>query len=156
MKERALTKRNKLLLPLNREYDHSLSLCWKIRRGFKQSVPPERIKAYTDWFFKNNLAPHFAMEEDFIFPLLGKNNSLVKKALTDHRRLTRLFEDRLDIERSLSLIEEELERHMRFEKQKLLTEIQKTASAKELDLIMKIYSESMQYEDWGDPFWEIQ
>lgn len=152
--ESTLVKRKKILLPLSKEYNHSLLLCWKIRVGFRKSVELERIKAYTDWFFKNNLKPHFTMEEDFIFPLLGKNNNFVKKALTGHRRLTRLFEDNTDIERSLSLLEEELENHIRFEKGQLLNEIQKIGHEKELDLIMKIYSESMSFEDWGDTFWE--
>ncbi len=154
MAERAFIKRSKLLLPLSREYNHSLLLCWKIRTGLKKSVDINRIKTYTDWFFKNNLLSHFTVEEDFIFPLLGNNNPLTKKALADHRRLRRLFENNQDIERSLSLLEEELEKHIRFEKLKLLNEIQKIASDKELDLIMKIYSETMIYEDWGDPFWE--
>lgn len=152
--ETTTIKRKKILLPLSREYNHSLLLCWKIRVGFRKSIEIERIKAYTDWFFKTNLKPHFAVEEDFIFPLLGSGNTLVKKALADHRRLTRLFEDKIHIERSLSLLEEELENHIRFEKGQLLNEIHKIGSEKELNLIMNIYSESMSFEDWGDAFWE--
>lgn len=154
MKEHILSKRLELLLPLSREYNHSLLLCWNIRAGFKNSVEVERIKAYTDWFFKNNLKPHFVVEEDFIFPLLGNSTSIVKKAIAGHRRLTRLFEDKNDLKRSLSLLEEELETYIRFEKKQLLTEILKISSKKELDMIMKIYSDSISFEDWGDTFWE--
>lgn len=147
-------KRNKALQPLSREHHHGLLLCWKIRTGLKRNVETERIKKYTDWFFANNLKAHFAVEEEFVFPLLGNAHELVKKAVADHRRLKRLFEDDKQIEKSLSLLEEELEKHIRFEERILFTEIQKIASTHELELIMKIHSETSSYEDWGDAFWK--
>lgn len=147
-------KRNNVLKPLSREHHHGLLLCWKIRTGLKNSIEIGRIKAYTDWFFKNSLLAHFNIEEEFIFPLLGNENDLVKKALTDHRRIKRLFDDTKDIKKSLSLLEEELETHIRFEERILFGEIQKIATPHELDLIMKIHSENSVYEDWGDEFWK--
>lgn len=147
-------KRTKSLQPLSREHHHGLLLCWKIRTGLKKSIEIERIKNYTDWFFKNSLYAHFNIEEEFIFPLLGNDNELVKKALTDHRRLKRLFENTTDIKKSLSLLEEELENHIRFEERILFNEIQKVASPHELEMIMEIHSESSVYEDWGDEFWK--
>lgn len=147
-------KRNKTLQFLQQEQDHGMKFCWKIRQGFKKEVEPERISKYSHWFFRNNLLPHFSVEEDFIFPLLEVNSPIIKRAVTDHRRLKRLFEDNSNIERSLSLIEEELEDYFRFEKFKLIYEIQNSVSDRKLDLIMKIHCESLSYEDWGDEFWK--
>ncbi|PBQ33210.1 cation-binding protein [Sphingobacteriaceae bacterium] len=147
-------KRSKALQPLSREHHYELLFCWKIRTGFKKNIDVSRIKKYADWFFKNRLIPHFSEEEAFVFPLLGKDHELVKKALADHRRLTRLFEDSLDIKKSLSLLEEELEKHIRFEERILFTEIQKAASEQNLDLIMKVLSEVGTEEEWDDEFWK--
>jgi hypothetical protein len=148
------TKRDKTLQFLLLEQERGLHFCWKIRRGFKKEVDLKRISRYSNWFFRNNLLPHFNVEEDFIFPLLKNNDSVLKKAMMDHRRLTRLFMDTSNVEKSLSLIEEELENYFRFEKQKLIQEIRNAVSEKEMDLIMKIYSESLSFEDWGDEFWK--
>ena len=43
-----------------------------------------------------------------MFPILGDKDELVKRALTEHRRLILLFTDTNSISKSLSLIEEEL------------------------------------------------
>jgi len=147
-------KRSNALQPLSREHHHGLLFCWKIRRGLKKSVEIERIKAYADWFFKNNLSKHFNIEEEFIFKLLGNNHDLVQKALTDHRRLVRLFEDTVNVEKSLNQLEEELEKHIRFEERILFPEIQKIVSEHELELAMKIHSEEIVCEDWGNEFWK--
>lgn len=147
-------KRTKALRPLSREHHHGLLLCWKIRRGLKNGIEINRIKKYTDWFFKNSLLTHFNVEEEFIFPLLGNDHELVKKTLADHRRLKRLFEDSTDIPKSLSLLEEELEAHIRFEERVLFPAIELAATEKELSLIMSIHTENSVYEDWGDVFWD--
>lgn len=97
---------------------------------------------------------HFKKEEEIVFPVLGNEHDLVKKALADHRRLKRLFEDTIDIEKSLSLIEEELEKHIRFEERILFDQIQKVVSPQQLELIMGIHSENSVSEDWGDEFWK--
>lgn len=154
MIEHILSQRNKFLQPLSEEHREGLQFCWKIRAGIKKAVSPERLKRYTDWFYTSNLLPHFCIEEDFLFPLLGNDNILVKRALMEHRRLKRLFTSTSDVMQRLSLIEEELEHHLRFEEIKLMQEIMKSAPEHELDLIMKIHLEAIKCEDWGDPFWK--
>lgn len=148
-------KRDEVLKFLSRDHHHGLLLCWKIRTGFKKTISIERIKAYTDWFFKNNLLDHFKTEEGEIFPILGNDHDLVKRALADHRRLKRLFEDNSDIEKSLNLIEEELEVHIRFEERILFNEIQKVATTNQLKLLAEIHSHSNCInEEWHDEFWK--
>jgi iron-sulfur cluster repair protein YtfE (RIC family) len=146
-------KRGIALKPLSRDHHHGLLLCWKIRTGLKKEIDTARIKKFTGWFFNNNLVNHFSDEEELIFPLLGSNHEYVRKAVAEHRRLKRLFEDTVDPRRSLSLIEEELERHIRFEERIMFPAIERVASEKELSLIMAIHTETTKVEDWGDPFW---
>jgi len=147
-------KRHQDLQPLSREHHHSLLLCWKIRTGFKKQVEPKRIKRYADWFFDNHIQPHFEAEEQYIFPILGKNHELVKKAMSQHRRLFRLFNISNEIEKALGLIEEELEQHIRFEERILFNKIQEIATSDELVLFKKHHREKQFEENTKDEFWK--
>lgn len=40
----------------------------------------------------NELAPHFEIEYEYIFPILGMENELVKKALTLNRRIKKIYQ----------------------------------------------------------------
>ncbi|MBL7933982.1 MAG: hemerythrin domain-containing protein [Bacteroidia bacterium] len=147
-----LTK-NKPLFILRQEQYHALLFCWRIRTGLKKDLEPSRLKRYVDWFYINNLGPHFEIEEIFIFPLIKNNTQLIKKARSEHRRLKRLIADTANPSKTLSLLEEELESYFLFERQKLLYEIQTGIPEKELDIIAGIHMESISYDDWGDEFW---
>lgn len=146
-------KRHKSLQPLSRDHHHSLLLSWKIRQGFKKEVDPLRMKKYCDWFYKNHIEPHFELEEELVFPLLGGDNELVKKALSEHRRLKKLFEEDEDIVRAISLLEEELESHIRFEERVLFQEVQNTLSEDELIELASIHNDEKFVENTEDEFW---
>lgn len=153
MKKNKPIKRDKSIQPLSREHHHNLLLCWKIRTGFSKGVELQRMKKYADWFFKTHVLPHFKIEEAYLFPVLGAENEMVKRALAEHRRLKRLFGDKTEIERSLSLIEEELEAHVRFEERTLFNEIQKVATKEQLALIAEKHTEGKFQENTEDEFW---
>lgn len=154
MEKRKPIKRDKLIQPLSREHHHTLLLCWKIRKGFAKGVEPERIKVYADWFFEGHILPHFEIEEKYMFPVLGNKHALVKKALSEHRRLKRLFRDGEEIEKSLGQIEEELEKHIRFEERELFNIIQQKASQEELELIAEKHGPEEKFqENTADEFW---
>ena len=153
MEERKPIKRDKAIQPLSREHHHNLLLCWKIRKGFSKGIAPERMKKYTDWFFEEHVLPHFKIEETYLFPVLGKENEKIKKAIAEHRRLKRLFRDKNNIERSLSLLEEELESHVRFEERDLFNEIQKQASPEQLAVIAEKHTDGKFQENTEDEFW---
>lgn len=148
-------KRHEALKALSREHHHGLLLCWKIRQGMKREIPLERIKDYTDWFKVHYLDPHFEAEENFVFPVLGNDHEKVKKALAEHRRLKRLFDEQETVEKALHSIEEELDQHIRFEERDLFNEIQAVASAEELAEIEKHHN-GIQFSDdnWKDHFWD--
>lgn len=147
-------KRHKAIQPLSREHHQGLLLSWKIRTGLSKGVSTDRIKTYVDWFYKTYLIPHFEEEEKHLFPILGNNNILVKKAIAQHRRLDRLFSSTSELKKSLNLIEEELEQHIRFEERVLFNEIQKVATEQQLQFILEHHSESNFFESSTDRFWE--
>ncbi len=147
-------KRSESLQPLSRDHHHGLLLCWKIRTGIKNNIPTDRIKKYVDWFYKTHLIPHFELEEHYIFPILAHGHEMTKKAISDHRRLKRLFEATQDIPKHLSLIEEELEQHIRFEERILFPEIEKVATPDELLQIKHIHTHEKFVDELSDPFWK--
>lgn len=140
--------------PLSRDHHHSLLLCWKIRTGLKHGVDPIRIKKYVDWFYPNHVSPHFDLEEKYVFPILGETHEGVKKALSEHRRLRRLFEERKDIQKALSLLEEELDRHIRFEERELFNEIQQKADPETLKKLQELHDDATFKENTEDEFWK--
>ncbi|GGG75549.1 hypothetical protein GCM10007415_04020 [Parapedobacter pyrenivorans] len=147
-------KRSEYLKAISRDHHHGLLLCWKIREGFKRGVSADRIKPYIDWFWQSHLASHFDIEEKHVFPVLGSNHELVKKALSEHRRLKRLFMQETDIWRSLNLIEEELDSHIRFEERILFNEVQRIATTLQLSTIAKHHNAATHCDDWLDEFWK--
>ncbi len=145
-------KRSVALKPLSREHHHGLLLSWKIREGFNQNVEIERIKRYTDWFWKHHLQAHFEFEENYVFPILGQENELIIRALKEHNRLQQIFTATDTIKKNLSSIEEELVSHIRYEERVLFKEIQSIASDDQLDIIEKEHSKNI-FEEWEDEFW---
>ncbi|MFV0539661.1 MAG: hemerythrin domain-containing protein [Aestuariibaculum sp.] len=153
-KKKKPLKRHKALQPLSRDHHHGLLLAWKIRAGFKKEIEPKRIKIYADWFFKTHLLEHFDIEEQYVFPVLGDDNELVKKALSQHRRIKRLFSETGDIGVALNKVEEELDNHIRFEERILFPEIQMAATETQLELIEKIHQPEKFEDNLDDEFWK--
>ena len=138
---------------LGKEYKEALQLCHNIREGIRLKIPLQRIKNYTDWYYKSRLAFHLKKENEYIFPILGDENELIKKTLVKQRRLKRLFEEKQQIEKSLSRIEEELERLIRVHEKEILNEIKKCATLEQLQLIEKVYNKHTITGEWKDVFW---
>lgn len=147
-------KRHEKLKPLSRDHHHGLLLCWKIKEGIKKGVAPERIKEYTDHFWKTHLADHFKIEEQYIFPILGKEDELVLQALEEHRYLKSLFMIENDVQETLQKIVESLETHIRFEERVLFNKIQKVATEAQLTEAHNHHTGSDDIDNWKDTFWE--
>jgi iron-sulfur cluster repair protein YtfE (RIC family) len=139
---------------LSRQHHQGLLLCWKIRKGFSTNVDPERIKKYANWFFDEHLLQHFNEEEQVLFPILGNEHELIKKAKAEHRRLKRLFDSKTDIMKSLHYIEEELEQHIRFEERVLFNVIQDAATPGQLQKLENLHNEEQFCENSEDVFWK--
>ena len=95
------------------DHDHVLKMCCRIRNGLLNGVETIRLRKYADWFLERYLEPHFEIEEEHIFPILG-TNARVKKALANHRRIKRLLSCSCENLKVLNLLEEELASHVRF------------------------------------------
>jgi iron-sulfur cluster repair protein YtfE (RIC family) len=146
-------KRNEFLKPISREHHYGLLVSWKIRAGIKKEIDPIRIKTYLNWFYKNHLLAHFKIEEKYIFPILGNDHELVRKALSEHRSLIRLFKSEKEIVKNINLIEEELESHIRFEERVLFNEIQEVATEEQLEQIKIHHTEEKFIDNTSDAFW---
>lgn len=141
------------LEPISKEHLEVLKLCENIRTGLQNRVEKERIRSYTDWFKEHYLDPHFELEEQHIFPLLG-NNVRVKKAMANHRRIHKLLSCDCDNERVLNLLEEELSAYIRFEEKILYKELAKKLSPEELTFLEEKHENFTVLEDeWQDKFW---
>ncbi|MCC8358327.1 hemerythrin domain-containing protein [Salinimicrobium sediminilitoris] len=117
----------------------------------------EKIKTacifYADWFKEKYLEPHFKIEEQVFFPLLG-TNVRVKRAFANHRRIIKLLTCSCEHIMVLNLLEEELGTHVRFEERILYWEIKKIATPQELAEIEK-HHQGLCFNDaeWEDQFW---
>jgi hypothetical protein len=146
-------KRNEFLIPISREHHHSLLLCWKIRSGIKKNVEISRIKKYVNWFYEYHILPHFEVEEKYIFPILGNENDLIKRAITEHENLKMLFVDLTENENKYIMIADNLDNHIRFEERILFNEIQSIATQAQLEVIQTSHSEGKFYDNEEDKFW---
>ena len=146
-------KRIEALRPLSREHHQGLLLAWKIRTGFSKGISVERIKKYVNWFYENHLIPHFEIEENLIFPILGETNELVNLALIQHKKLRQLFTKNDSVTETLQQIEKELTNHIRFEERVVFNAIQNIAAKNQLDLIEEIHQSQDFIDNTNDPFW---
>lgn len=146
-------KRNEALKPFSREHHHGLLFSWKIREGIKKNIDPQRIRKYIGWFWQNFLLPHFEAEEKYLFPIAGKNNANLQKALADHRELKVLFAGKNAGYDAFSLIQKTLDAHIRFEERILFNEIQTMASADQLKMVSTLHDDTEVPDDWEDQFW---
>ena len=148
-------KRNEALKPISRDHHHALLLGWKIRQGIKNKIPAERIKKYVDWFWSSYLENHFELEEKNLYPVLGAEHASIKKAMQHHEKLRNLFLSKEQTIQQLDELQNELDRHIRFEERELFNEIQNAASAKQLQDMAAVHNEAF-HDNYSDEFWVIK
>lgn len=154
--------KNEILFPLppkvlqhfSQEHRVIALLSMRIRIGFKKEIELDRIKKYTDWIFKTQIKPHFEDEEKHALSILEDNDRIKKRTLAEHRKLERLFNEDTDINRSLNLIEELLDLHIRFEERTLFRHIQKLVSIEQLKKLNENNKPPLREAFWEDRFWE--
>ena len=152
--EKKPIKRHKALQPLSRQHHFGLLFSWKLRKGFAKNIEISRLANYSKWFYENEIKPHFEAEERHLFTILDANNELIIRALKEHREIEKLFNDTANPTQSLSILEDLLQEHIRFEERVLFNEIQLTATQAQLDKVEEIHQELPNYSDYADPFWE--
>lgn len=153
-------KRHPALIPVSRDHHGGLLLCWKIRTGFRKSVPDNRIAAYTKYFFEHHLVPHFRLEEQEIFTFLPEQDALRVEAENQHKEIYRivseLSEPDNNVHEILNTFEKALDKHIRFEERQLFMHIQEQLEEPELAALGSRVEacHTEEPEKWEDRFWE--
>lgn len=89
-----------------------------------------------------------------MFPILDEDAQLINRALLEHKELHRLFNTKENLSQTLSLLEEKLEQHIRFEERILFNKIQEIATPEQFAQIEKQHSEEKFEENTEDVFWK--
>ena len=138
------------------EYKRMMDLADTPRRGDRDgrgNLSEAALKTYCEWFWGNHLQAHFEEEEKLIFPVLPEDDPMIKQALSEHKRLRKLFSTWENTEKNLGQIEEELEKHIRFEERVLFPVIQEKATSSQLEIIAAQGDREKFVENMSDPFW---
>ena len=134
MDETKPIKRSKELAPLSREHHDGLLFAWKIKQGLANNTPVETLSNYTRWFWSNHIKPHFRDEEKVLVKFLPADNPLVQQMFKEHEQIRELIIS-LDKEpdlRSLQLLAELIDKHIRFEERRLFVYAEEVLSADQL------------------------
>jgi hemerythrin-like domain-containing protein len=143
--------RDKNLVPLSHQHQHALALCVRIERA---SPIPERDlaawQAEIDQLVRNEIAIHFAAEEQVLFPAakrLPELRPLVEELIADHASLrvgfARAGEQNLSAEQ-MSTLARRLSTHIRKEERQLFERLQRLMGAEELATLGKKLGEALQ------------
>ena len=151
MKDKKPLKRAQELIPYSRDHHHGLLLGWKIRTGIAKGIGVVRISAYVSWFYENHLSPHFELEEKYIFPVLGSDHPLIKRAWGEHQEIRSIMALPLS-EAVLVKLADLLKAHIRFEEREIFGVIQDVATNEELAMIEQVHQDKFT-EHW-DEFWK--
>ena len=147
-------KRSSSLTPLSREHHDGLLFAWKVRQGTRKGIAIERIIAFCNWFWENDLKEHFRKEEKAFDRLLHSEHPMWQRMIAEHRHITRLFSQlgRTTTPNDLELLATGLSDHIRFEERQLFNELEKVAAPEDLRNSVELH-EARICEEWGDVFW---
>lgn len=151
-------KRSPELAPLSREHHDGLLFAWKIRQGINNKTPLEDMRNYTMWFWKNHIKPHFFQEEKILLPYMAEDNPLRNQLVDDHEHIRELvlgLDDEAD-KRSLNILCDLLDKHIRFEERELFVHLEQTLQPDQLkEIYKKLEDHPVDHEaEWKHPFWE--
>ncbi len=147
-------KRHDALKNLSREHHDGLVFALRLQKGIAKKAKIEDMEAYVNWFWENNLHPHFQMEEQHLFPLCDESNDLVSKAKAQHRDIKSLIDTQSKTYQLLRSLYKQIQAHIRFEERELFMRIQDQLSEAELAKFQQIHSKQSECGLWRDRFWE--
>ena len=156
MEDRKPIKRSNELVPLSRDHHSGLLLCWKIRTGIKNGIDEKRIAAYVVFYYQSQLSGHFRQEEEYVFTLSGPQDSMIQKALDEHREINNLVAQ-LENNTStgyavLEQLADKLDDHIRYEERELFPYIEQNVASNLLVSAGEIIAEL--HNDINEPAWE--
>ena len=155
--------RNEQIKKLSREHHSSLLFCWKIRQGLKNNLQPQRIFDYIQYYWQQNLQPHFREEEKILFAPIKDRQ--VQRAINEHKQIRRQIEGlannlaKIDIQKNLARIADMVDDHVRYEERTLFPHLEKKLNKEQLknigEQIQKQYSSPL-IDQYEDEFWNIR
>ena len=151
-------KRSPELAPLSREHHEGLLFVWKIRQGIKHNVHPVRITNFCVWFWQHHLVQHFEKEEVALPPVLSAGHPLIRQMQTQHKSIKQQCERLRENSDYALLVQlaQTVNDHIRFEERRLFSEVEKVASAAQLEEIATFLNEEKEKKPiWEDPFWTL-
>ena len=155
-------KRNEQIKRLSREHHFSLLFCWKIRKGLKNEVPDCRICQYVQYFWKQNLQPHFREEEKFHF--FSLKDRQVQRAINEHKLIKQEIEGLTNhsgrnLRKRLAALADMVDDHVRYEERILFPHLQRRLSREQFEIIGRQIEEqnrSCPKDQFEDQFWNIR
>ncbi|HEY1264145.1 MAG TPA: hemerythrin domain-containing protein [Terriglobales bacterium] len=134
--------RDKNLVPLSHQHQHALALCVRLDRALlANDVNLQAWQAEIQQLFEQEVALHFAAEEEHVFPVASRFSelgTLVLELRSEHRVLRDLFvravKRQLDAAGLRSLVEV-LASHIRKEERQLFESLQKLMDLVELSAL---------------------
>lgn len=119
-------KRHPSLIPLSHDHQRGLALAVMIDR---RSKPDEELARKAQAMWRDELQPHFAIEERDVFPLAAGQEELTVQLVAEHRELERLalaVGQGEDLRGELEAFGRRLSEHIRTEERRLFEAMQDT------------------------------
>lgn len=150
-------KRSPQLAPLSREHHDGLLFAWKIKQGIENRASLDVMRKFTLWYWKHHIKPHFFQEEKILLPYLQDNDPLATRLHEEHdyiRELILGLDDEAD-HRTLVILSDLLNRHIRFEERELFVHLEKILTPEQLENIFTQLEKHPVHceQEWKDEFW---
>ncbi len=150
-------KRSQQLAPLSREHHDGLLFAWKIKQGNENKAPLELMRQYTLWYWRHHIKPHFFQEEKNLLPYMPSSHPMAVKLLEDHDHIRELIlglNDEAD-KRTLTILSNLLNAHIRFEERELFGYLEGLLTPEQLDTVFTQLEKHPVHceQEWKEEFW---
>lgn len=149
-------KRSEQLAPLSREHHDGLLFAWKIKQGLDNKTPSETLRNYALWYWRHHIKPHFFHEEKILLPYMPEGHPMSKRLQEEHDHIRELvlgLDEQAD-RRSLLLLCDLINQHIRFEERELFVFLESLLVKEKLDEIHEqLEKHPLGKEVWKDEFW---
>ena len=149
-------KRSKQLAPLSREHHEGLLFAWKISQGLANHTALDTLRSFVLWYWKHHIKPHFYQEEKILSPHMPPGHPLLVRMKEEHEHIRELIlnmDEEAD-KRTLVLLADLVNHHIRFEERELFAWLESNLAPGKLDQIFEQLEKHPVHDDtWTDEFW---
>lgn len=149
-------KRSTQLAPLSREHHDGLLFAWKIKQGLANRTPLETLRNYAMWYWRHHIKPHFFQEEKILVPYMPAGHPMAVRMKEEHDHIRELIlglDEEADA-RTLVLLCDLINNHIRFEERELFGFMEQLLTREKLDEIhAQLEKHPVGGDGWHDAFW---